>query len=174
MDIAKNPGETETNQLPKAFHFHHGITHLSQEKSKMMEKLWGRLVLQSEEEGLDECAATRGLRRTFAERLLSVAGCSWEHWMTTWFVVVEKIIEQPLAESVELPFVGLLFPVPLLFTKKAMFRVFRVALRNQGTSWTRSISWSVPSWTRTLRSMRRWWHAWASSWKVGDVESQPE
>jgi hypothetical protein len=41
MDIAKNPGETETNQLPKAFHFHHGITHLSQEKSKMMENLWG-------------------------------------------------------------------------------------------------------------------------------------
>ena len=137
-------------------------------------KAVGRLVLQSKEEGLDECAATRGLRRTFAERLLSVAGCSWEHWMTTWFVVVEKIIEQPLAESVELPFVGLLFPVPLLFTKKAMFRVFRVALRNQSTSWTRSISWSVPSWTRTLRSMRRWWHAWASSWKVGDVESQPE
>lgn len=84
-------------------------------------KAVGRLVLQSEEEGLDECAATRGLRRTFAERLLSVAGCSWEHWMTTWLVVVEKIVEQTLAESVELPFVGLLFPVPWFFTKKAIF-----------------------------------------------------
>lgn len=94
MDIAKNPGETETNQLPKAFHFHHGITHSSQEKSRMMEKLWGdwfynpKKKVWTNVQQPEDCEEP--LQRGFCQWLAAVESIGWRHDLLLWRKLLSK------------------------------------------------------------------------------------